>query len=89
MPAHGAAASFGTAEALRRSLCRVQAAGQSSLAVDEQMAARPFFYAILTGAALLHALNRARARFSMDGLRVLADVALLVPVLVFIAASNE
>lgn len=57
--------------------------------VDEEITARPFFYAILTGAALLHALNRARARFSMDGLRVLADVALLVPVLVFIAASKE
>lgn len=57
--------------------------------VEEQVAARPFFYAILTAAALLHALNRTRARFSMDALRVLADVALLVPVLVFIAASAE
>jgi hypothetical protein len=34
-------------------------------------------------------LNRSRARFSLDALRVLADVALLLPVLVFIAASRE
>ncbi len=50
---------------------------------------RPFFYAILTGAALLYVLNRLRNRFSLDALRVLADVALLVPVLVFQAASGE
>ncbi len=50
---------------------------------------RPFFHAILTGAGLLYVLNRMRSRFSMDALRVLADVALLVPVLVFIAASNS
>ena len=54
--------------------------------LDEQQSSRPFFYAVLTGAALLHILNRTRARFSMDGLRVLADVALLVPALVFWAA---
>ena len=52
------------------------------------MTTRPFFYAILTGAALLYVLNRSRSRFSMDSLRVLADVALLVPVLVFWAASS-
>lgn len=49
---------------------------------------RPFFYAILTGAALLYVLNRMRSRLQMDALRVLADVALLIPVLVFIAASR-
>lgn len=54
----------------------------------QDVTARPFFYAILTGAALLYVLNRSRSRFSMDGLRVLADVALLVPVLVFQAASG-
>jgi hypothetical protein len=56
--------------------------------MDSEQASRPFFYAILTGAALLHVLNRSRARFSMDALRVLADVALLIPVLVFMAASR-
>jgi cytochrome bd-type quinol oxidase subunit 2 len=56
---------------------------------DSEQSARPFFYAILTGAALLYILNRKRSQFSMDSLRVLADVALLVPVLVFVAASQE
>lgn len=50
---------------------------------------RPFFHSILTGVGLLYVLNRMRSRFSMDALRVLADVALLIPVLVFIAASNS
>lgn len=57
--------------------------------LDQQMASRPFFSAILTGAALLHVLNRTRHRFAPDLLRVLADVALLVPVLVFLAAAAE
>jgi cytochrome bd-type quinol oxidase subunit 2 len=56
---------------------------------DSEQSARPFFYAILTGAALLYVLNRKRSQFSMDSLRVLADVALLIPVLVFVAASQE
>lgn len=50
---------------------------------------RPFFLAILTGAALLYWLNRYRSKFSMDAMRVLADVALLIPPLVFLAASAE
>ena len=56
---------------------------------DPDLTTRPFFYAILTGAALLQILNRNRARFSMDALRVLADAALLVPFLVFLAASRR
>jgi uncharacterized membrane protein YphA (DoxX/SURF4 family) len=55
---------------------------------DPDLTTRPFFYAILTGAALLQILNRNRARFSMDALRVLADAALLVPFIVFLAASK-
>ncbi|MEY3898356.1 MAG: hypothetical protein RLZZ214_3877 [Verrucomicrobiota bacterium] len=55
---------------------------------DPDLTTRPFFYAILTGAALLQILNRNRGRFSMDALRVLADAALLVPLLVFLAASQ-
>lgn len=54
--------------------------------LDDQQSSRPFYYAVLTGSALLYILNRTRARFSMDELRMLADLALLVPVLVFWAA---
>ncbi len=57
--------------------------------LDDEQSTRPFFYAVLTGSALLYVLNRRRAEFSMDALRVLADVAMLVPVLVFLAASGE
>lgn len=53
-----------------------------------EQGSRPFFYAILTGAGLLHVLNRVRGRFSMEALRVLADVALLLPLLVFVAFSG-
>ena len=57
--------------------------------LDNAQSTRPFFYAVLTGAALLYILNRARSQFSLDTLRVLVDVALLVPVLVFKAAAGE
>lgn len=56
---------------------------------DHEMALRPFFYSILTGAALLQVLNRSRARFSMDALRVLADVAVLLPFLVYLASARD
>jgi hypothetical protein len=55
----------------------------------EQHSSRPFFYAILTGAALLHVLNRTRARFSMESLRVLADLALVAPALVFLSFPSS
>jgi hypothetical protein len=55
---------------------------------DTEHSSRPFFYAILCGAGLLYVLNRVRSSFSMDALRVLADVALLIPVLVFLAAAK-
>ncbi|MCX6867770.1 MAG: hypothetical protein NTV46_16440 [Verrucomicrobia bacterium] len=57
--------------------------------LDNAQSTRPFFYAVLTGTALLYILNRNRSQYSLDTLRVLADVALLVPVLVFQAASGE
>jgi hypothetical protein len=57
--------------------------------MDQEQASRPFFYAILTGAGLLYVLNRQRGRFRMDTLRVLADVVLLIPVLVFLVASQS
>jgi len=55
---------------------------------ESEITTRPFFYAILTGAALLQILNRIRARFSMDGLRVLAGFTLLAPVVVFWVSSS-
>lgn len=49
---------------------------------DSQLA-RPFFYAILTGAALLQILNRARGKFEMDMLRFLTSICLIVPGVIF------
>ena len=57
--------------------------------LDNGITTRPFFHAILTGAALLYILNRNRARFQMDALRVLADAALLVPFVVFLALTRS
>jgi hypothetical protein len=55
----------------------------------EELTTRPFFYATLTAAALLHILNRNRSHFSMPALRVLADVTLLIPFIIFIVASRS
>jgi len=44
---------------------------------------RPFYYAILTGAALIHVINRNRRKFNAEQLRVLADVSMLAPALIF------
>ncbi len=57
--------------------------------LDDGMVTRPFFYSTLTGAALLQILNRSRARFSIDALRVLADVALLLPLIVYLASAQK
>ena len=57
--------------------------------LDDGQSSRPFFYAVLTSSALLYILNRRRAEFPLDALRVLADVAMLVPLLVFLAAAGE
>ena len=51
--------------------------------IDPEATRRAFFYAVLIAAALLFVLNRVRERFSMDALRVLADVALIAPFPVF------
>ncbi|MEI6737405.1 MAG: hypothetical protein WCL29_02895 [Pseudomonadota bacterium] len=59
-----------------------------ALLVNEQ-STRPFFYAVLTSAALLYILNRRRAEYALDALRVLAAAALLLPFLVFLAAAGE
>lgn len=53
----------------------------------EGMNSSPFYLAVLTASVLLYLLNRNRSKFSMDALRVMADVSLMVPVLVFEAAS--
>jgi len=46
----------------------------------------PYYHAVLTGAGLLFVLNRVRGRFGAESLRVLADVAMLVPLLVFLVS---
>ena len=50
---------------------------------DQAMLARPFYYAVLTGAALLQVLNRMRGRFDIATLKTLTGLALLLPGLVF------
>ena len=52
---------------------------------DDLMIARPFYYAILTGAALLQVLNRTRGRFGLATLRVLTTLCLLLPGIVFVS----
>lgn len=47
---------------------------------------KPYFYAVMVAAALLQVVNHYRDRFSMSGLRVMADVALLVPLVIFLVA---
>jgi hypothetical protein len=61
----------------------------ASAVLDHNGASRPFFYSILTGTALLYMLNRIRSSLSMDAMRVLADVAMLAPVLLFIAFDRR
>ena len=50
---------------------------------NDSMTVRPFFYAILTGAALLQVLNRTRNRFRRSTLKVLASLCLLAPGMIF------
>jgi hypothetical protein len=54
---------------------------------DPDSTTRPFFYAVLVASALLYVLNRLRDRFSLDALRVMADVAMVAPLPVFFALS--
>lgn len=49
----------------------------------ESIATRPFFYGILTGAALLQVLNRMHYRFSVVDIKVLTSSCLLVPGIIF------
>ncbi len=54
---------------------------------DPNSTTRPFFYAVLISTALLYVLNRQREKFSLDALRVLADVAMIAPLPVFYSLS--
>jgi len=47
---------------------------------------KPFFYSVMVSAAALQLINHYRDRFSMNAQRVLADVALLVPLPIFLVA---
>jgi len=49
----------------------------------DSMSARPFFYGILTGAALLQILNRTHHRFAVIDVKVLASACLLIPGIIF------
>jgi len=57
--------------------------------LGEDRPVRPFFYAVLISAALLYVLNRARERFSIDQLRCLADLAMLVPLPLFLVLTGS
>jgi len=62
----------------------------SGLALAERVPLlRSFYVAILCATALLFVLNRNRNRFSMDALRVLADVAMIVPYPIFLAMNGR
>ena len=50
---------------------------------SDSMIARPFFYCILTGAALLQVMNRVHRRFSLTDVKFLTSLCLLLPGLVF------
>lgn len=54
------------------------------LAMKAERYTQPFYYAVMVGAALLHVVNRARTLFSVDTMRVLADLAMLLPFPVFV-----
>lgn len=47
---------------------------------------KPFFYSVMVSAAALQAINHYRDRFSLNAQRVLADVALFVPLPIFLVA---
>ncbi|NNC90378.1 MAG: hypothetical protein HKN82_18135 [Akkermansiaceae bacterium] len=53
------------------------------LAVFADSYNKPFFVAVLVATGLLYLVNRERSRFSMDAQRVLADLAMLLPLPVF------
>lgn len=50
---------------------------------NDSMNTRPFFYGILTGAALLQILNRTRGRFSILTVKALTGACLLAPGVIF------
>lgn len=50
---------------------------------NDSMTTRPFYYAILTGAALLQVLNRTRGRYAPETIKVLTALCLLVPGIIF------
>jgi hypothetical protein len=57
--------------------------------LDQETTRRPLYYAVMMSAALLFVLNHRRERFSIDALRVLADLALVAPFPVFWLLSSN
>ena len=56
---------------------------------DGQIPARPFFLAILISAGLILLLHRNRNRFSLEALRSLADLAMIVPLPLFLVLARS
>ena len=54
-----------------------------TLAFIGEIHARPFFLAIMVAAGLLQLINKNRSRFSLNALRTMADLALIVPFPIF------
>jgi len=56
---------------------------------EGDLPARPFFLAILISAGLILLLHRNRQRFGMEALRSLADLAMIVPLPLFLVISKH
>ena len=41
---------------------------------------KPYFYSIMAACGILHVINRVRTHFTLDAQRVLADIAILIPI---------
>jgi hypothetical protein len=77
----------GADELLLTLLLIVLAAFALLMAVQANEYTKPFYYAVMISAAALQVINRVRSRFSLDSLRVLADVAMLLPLPLFIVQT--
>ena len=73
----------GSYELMLTLLLIVLAAFALLLAVRADEYTKPFYYAVMIAAAALQVVNRMRSRFSPNALRVLADVAMVLPLPLF------
>jgi len=54
-----------------------------------QYPAKPYFYSIMAACAILHMINRTRSKFTLDAQRVLADIALVIPVPIYFLINSS